>query len=125
MSTETSASETKAQQPTETKQPIDEQQQQQEQQQEEGQKGQPLALPAPPTDGTQQIDVSGGGGSIKLDHLGPLVVNSDGTLSRIANWENMTEIERRNTLRVLGKRNQLRLATLKGEGGGEETKKEE
>ncbi|KAF2439337.1 hypothetical protein P171DRAFT_338229, partial [Karstenula rhodostoma CBS 690.94] len=50
---------------------------------------------------------------VKLDHLGPMVVNRDGTLSRIGNWEQMTEMERRNTLRVLGKRNQLRLDTLR------------
>ncbi|KAL1746634.1 hypothetical protein HDZ31DRAFT_33841 [Schizophyllum fasciatum] len=41
-----------------------------------------------------------------LDELGPMVVNSDGTLSRIANWADMTEAERKNTLRVLSKRNQ-------------------
>ncbi|KAL1734544.1 hypothetical protein EV714DRAFT_202177 [Schizophyllum commune] len=44
-----------------------------------------------------------------LDELGPMVVNSDGTLSRIANWTEMTEAEKKNTLRVLSKRNQLRL----------------
>lgn len=49
---------------------------------------------------------------MKLDHLGPLVVNQDGTLSRIANWSEMTEGERDNTLRVLGKRNQARLRAL-------------
>ncbi|KAI1184255.1 hypothetical protein F5B17DRAFT_412732 [Nemania serpens] len=38
-----------------------------------------------------------GGSALRLDHLGPLVVNADGTLSRIANWEKMAEIERENT----------------------------
>jgi hypothetical protein len=56
------------------------------------------------------------GKSITLDHIGPMVVHQDGTLSRIANWAEMTNIERRNTLRVLGKRNQLRLGTLRGDG---------
>jgi hypothetical protein len=37
----------------------------------------------------------------------------DGTVSRIANWGEMTALERENTLRVLGKRNQLRLANLR------------
>ncbi|KAK1534060.1 uncharacterized protein CCOS01_02812 [Colletotrichum costaricense] len=64
---------------------------------------------------TITLDMSGGDASTKLDHLGPLVVNQDGTMSRISNWGEMTEIERRNTLRILGKRNQLRLATLRGE----------
>lgn len=56
---------------------------------------------------------------MRLDHLGPLVVNKDGSLSRIANWDKMAEIERANTLRILGKRNQLRLGGLRGEGGAE------
>jgi hypothetical protein len=49
-----------------------------------------------------------------------MVVNRDGTLSRVANWGEMTPHERAATLRVLGKRNQLRLGDLRGE-----TKKEE
>ncbi|OAG00104.1 uncharacterized protein CC84DRAFT_1049204, partial [Paraphaeosphaeria sporulosa] len=50
---------------------------------------------------------------VKLDHLGPMVVNRDGTLSRIGNWEQMTDIEQKNTLRVLMKRNKLRLDALR------------
>ncbi|KAJ9192156.1 hypothetical protein DTO021D3_5543 [Paecilomyces variotii] len=71
----------------------------------------PLALP-PAEEDTQKLDVSGSGSSVKLDHLGPLVVNRDGTLSRIANWDKMTEIEKKNTVRILGKRNQLRRDAL-------------
>ncbi|KAJ9297953.1 hypothetical protein DTO271G3_4174 [Paecilomyces variotii] len=71
----------------------------------------PLALP-PADEDAQKLDVSGSGSSVKLDHLGPLVVNRDGTLSRIANWDKMTEIEKKNTLRILGKRNQLRRDAL-------------
>ncbi|KAH9828130.1 Protein vip1 [Teratosphaeria destructans] len=85
--------------------------------------GAPLPLPAPSEqDKTFDLDMSSGAATASLDHLGPLVVNRDGTLSRIANWEQMTEGERRNTLRVLGKRNQLRregLVERLGEGGGE------
>jgi hypothetical protein len=72
----------------------------------------PLSLPAPSGTATK-LDVSGEGGSVKLDHLGPLVVGADGKLSLIANWKNMTEIERVNTLRVLGKRNKERIEALK------------
>jgi hypothetical protein len=43
-----------------------------------------------------------------------MVVNRDGTLSRVANWAEMTPHERQATLRVLGKRNQLRLGALRG-----------
>lgn len=81
----------------------------------------PLPLSAPTTDSiTTTIDMSNGGNTVKLDHLGPLVVNKDGTLSRIANWETMAEIERQNTLRILGKRNQLRMEGLRNaqEGAG-------
>lgn len=75
--------------------------------------GTPLPLPEPSSDATQ-LNVNGDG--VKLDHLGPLVVNKDGSLSRISNWDNMAEIEKQNTLRILGKRNQLRLGDLKAEG---------
>ncbi|KAL5363960.1 hypothetical protein BJX96DRAFT_127492 [Aspergillus floccosus] len=80
-----------------------------------------LALPdASTADPTHKLDLSDGGSTVKLDHLGPLVVNQDGTLSRIANWEHMTEIEKKNTLRVLGKRNKQRMEALKAAGVGQE-----
>ncbi|KAB8228491.1 hypothetical protein ETB97_002275 [Aspergillus alliaceus] len=83
-----------------------------------------LALPdAESADQTHKLDVSGDGSTVKLDHLGPLVVNQDGTLARIANWEQMTEIERRNTLRVLGKRNKLRMEALNAAGGAKAEEK--
>ncbi|KAJ3007252.1 hypothetical protein HKX48_009237, partial [Thoreauomyces humboldtii] len=44
----------------------------------------------------------------------------DGTLARITNWEKMSERERANTLRVLGKRNAARLERLKAEQVEEE-----
>lgn len=75
-----------------------------------------VPLLPPPADldsGAPQLKVGGEG--VALDHLGPLVVNKDGSLSRIANWETMSEKEKKNTLRVLGKRNQLRLGELRGE----------
>lgn len=84
----------------------------------ENNKSTPLALPAAPQEGALKLDVSGAGGSVKLDHLGPLVVNQDGSLSRISNWDKMTEIEKKNTLRVLGKRNQQRLEALKAANNG-------
>ncbi|KIK64983.1 hypothetical protein GYMLUDRAFT_39393 [Collybiopsis luxurians FD-317 M1] len=71
-----------------------------------------LALPAPTDENAKKLDVESGT-KVHLDDLGPMVVNSDGTLSRIANWPNMTEAERANTLRVLGARNKLRLAERK------------
>ncbi|GAA6007220.1 hypothetical protein JCM10207_001550 [Rhodosporidiobolus poonsookiae] len=76
-----------------------------------------LALPAPPQhDDATKLEV--GGESVSLyDRLGPTVVNSDGTLSRIANWTEMTEPEKKRILRVLGARNQIRLEAKKAELG--------
>ncbi|GAA6009474.1 hypothetical protein JCM11491_003571 [Sporobolomyces phaffii] len=74
-----------------------------------------LALPAPPADasGPIKLDV-GTGESVSLyDRLGPAVVNSDGTLSRIVGWSEMGPDERARILRVLGKRNQIRLDAKK------------
>ncbi|KAL6871207.1 hypothetical protein J3F83DRAFT_646461 [Trichoderma novae-zelandiae] len=72
------------------------------------------ALPAPSSsEDIPTLDVSGSGSTVKLDALGPLVVNVDGTMSRIANWAKMADIERENTLRIIGKRNQERLAALR------------
>jgi hypothetical protein len=60
-----------------------------------------------------KLDMSGGDTAVKLDHLGPMVVNVDGTLSQIGNWQQMTEGEQQNTLRIIGKRNQKRLEALR------------
>ncbi|TFK67986.1 hypothetical protein BDN72DRAFT_842377 [Pluteus cervinus] len=76
----------------------------------------PLALPAPASEqastadetDTKKLDVSSGvSESVKFDELGPVVVNSDGTLSRISNWASLTELERERTVRVLVARNNL------------------
>jgi len=73
----------------------------------------PLALPATASNDWSHVLDVGEGGSVKLDHLGPMVVNQDGTLSRISNWNKMSDDEQKNTVRVIGKRNQQRLAALK------------
>ncbi|EIM22714.1 hypothetical protein WALSEDRAFT_63343 [Wallemia mellicola CBS 633.66] len=70
-----------------------------------------LALPAPDTSEHPTLEVNGG--SVSLDHLGPMVVNSDGTLSRINNWEGLSQIEKDKTLRLIVKRNRQRLESLK------------
>ncbi|KYK55215.1 hypothetical protein DCS_07177 [Drechmeria coniospora] len=76
-------------------------------------------LPAPGQgDAIPTLDVSGAGTTVKLDALGPLVVNQDGTMSRISNWPEMSDVEKENTLRVLGKRNQARLAALRQRSHG-------
>ncbi|KAG8894514.1 hypothetical protein FRC00_008849 [Tulasnella sp. 408] len=42
----------------------------------------------------------------QLERLGPIIVNSDGTLSRIDNWKDMTKAEKAMTLKRLRKRNE-------------------
>jgi hypothetical protein len=77
-----------------------------------------LALPAPPapTDGDvgrpPTIEINKGneavaGGVFKFDELGPMVVNSDGTLSRITNWTELSQGERERTVRLLVKKRNL------------------
>uniref|UniRef100_A0A7S0CRF7 Uncharacterized protein n=1 Tax=Amorphochlora amoebiformis TaxID=1561963 RepID=A0A7S0CRF7_9EUKA len=68
-----------------------------------------LALPAPSDYKTTSMTVDQG---MKMDKLGPIVINSDGTLSRIANWHKMTKKEQETTYRVLVKRNNHRRAAL-------------
>lgn len=73
----------------------------------------PLALPSA-ADAAQKLHV--GGDSVSLDKLGPMVVNADGSLSRVANWDSMPEDERERTMRIVAKRNAKRLEALKAEG---------
>jgi len=87
--------------------------QNQEPEQESTEHKEPLPLPAPTSkteEPARQLNV--GGDALKLDDLGPMVVNSDGTLSRIHNWAEMTPLERERTVRILGKRNMLRREAL-------------
>jgi hypothetical protein len=85
----------------------------------------PPTLPAPHSEcDAQKLDMSSGRGTIKMDHLGPMVVNKDGTLSSISNWDKMTDLEKKNTLKVLGKRNQARRDALKMREGEVQDKTE-
>ncbi|KAF9093351.1 hypothetical protein BGX27_001621 [Mortierella sp. AM989] len=81
-----------------------------------------LGLPAPgdvPSSApSHELEVNGQ--DIKLDILGPVVVNENGTISRIDNWHEMTEIEKANTRRILLKRNAQRLTRLRAEQQQEE-----
>ncbi|MBW0544281.1 hypothetical protein O181_083996 [Austropuccinia psidii MF-1] len=53
------------------------------------------------------------GGNVQLDNLGPMVINSDGTISRISNWDKLTEPERQRTIRLVTQRNAIRVQKLK------------
>lgn len=84
-----------------------------------------LALPSPSNATSTTTLNTSNPSTVKLDQLGPLVVNSDGTLSRIQNWAGMTESERERTLRVLGKRNMIRQEKLATEEEGVEKEENE
>lgn len=74
------------------------------------QKKEVAQLPAPrQADGVRSIQL---GETVAMDDLGPMVVNSDGTLRRITNWDSMTKQEQANTLRLISARNKKRLAAL-------------
>jgi hypothetical protein len=80
------------------------------------QSSQPLSLPAPPTNEekvTFEKSVKDDDSIVKFDNLGPMVVNSDGTISRIHNWQTMNDAERERTARLVNKRNQTRLQALR------------
>ena len=49
------------------------------------------------------------GETVKLEELGPVIVQSDCTLRRIDNWHKLTEGEREAMMRRIGGRNQVRL----------------
>lgn len=50
--------------------------------------------------------------TLKLDSLGPIVVGTDGTLSRITNWDTMGQKEQERTQRIIVIRNANRLKAL-------------
>lgn len=78
------------------------------------------SLPMPPeggtttSDATQKIIVNGD--KLNLDELGPMIVNADGTVRRIANWQGLTAREQAVAWRRIAKRNQERVEELKAAG---------
>jgi hypothetical protein len=70
-----------------------------------------LPLPKAEKEGeTRQLPL---GGTVKMDYLGPMIINTDGTVRRIANWQTMTPAEQANTVRLITARNKRRLEALK------------
>jgi hypothetical protein len=81
----------------------------------------PLALPSIES-GSENVEVTD---QIKLDKLGPVVVNEDGTISRINNWHEMADVEKRNLERLLLKRNRERLERLRQKQQEQEQEQQE
>lgn len=75
-----------------------------------------LALPAP-EDINRAITLDcSTGEAVTLDAMGPVVVNSDGTLSRITNWDRMEDSEKAVAKRRICKRNVERLRAFHARG---------
>lgn len=71
-------------------------------------------LPAPNEsdgDATHRLEVDGP--AISMSELGPIIVNTDGTLRRIENWAQLTKAEQASTVRIVSRRNKKRLEALK------------
>lgn len=65
------------------------------------------------------------GESISMDELGPIIINPDGTMRRIANWNELTKGEQESTFRQIVARNKRRLAALKEQQELQELKEKE
>ena len=75
----------------------------------------PLMLentPASKPDSATRV-LSVGGPAISLDELGPIVINSNGTTSRIENWASLSADEQERSHRRISKRNAERIAVLR------------
>lgn len=62
------------------------------------------------------------GETISMDELGPIIVNPDGTMRRIANWNELTKAEQESTFRQISARNKKRIDALKESTDRQETK---
>jgi len=51
--------------------------------------------------------------NIQFTDLGVIIINSDGTMSKIENWQDLSKPEQVKALRVISKRNERRKAELK------------
>jgi hypothetical protein len=71
---------------------------------------QPAALAWKPSESDAQTQ--GESDSLTLDALGPVILNSDGSVSRIPNWGQLTDAEREKTFRLISKRNAARRKQL-------------
>lgn len=73
-------------------------------------------LQLPPSDpNNSDVQTLQFGQAMKLDHLGPIIINTDGTTRRIDNWETLTEKEKETTWRRIKKRNAERREMLEAQ----------
>ena len=62
------------------------------------------------TTGNKTFEVDGE--TITFDNLGPMIINTDGTIGRITNWTEITDFERERTLKLIARRNKKRRQNL-------------
>ena len=51
--------------------------------------------------------------TVKLESLGPIIVNTDGSMQRIPNWNEMPQSEKDKTMRLVSARNKKRMMALR------------
>jgi predicted Fe-S protein YdhL (DUF1289 family) len=71
----------------------------------------------------QQQETRDDSDSCKLDHLGPMIIGTDGSIQRVANWNTMLKVEQEQAIRLIAKRNQKRLAVLRAQPENDENVK--
>jgi hypothetical protein len=83
--------------------------------------GSAASSPPPADDAAPQLPESSGdpsipsiqlGETIRFEEWGPVILNKDGTMRRIANWENLSPQEQAVTWRRISKRNEERRVVL-------------
>eukprot|EP01038_Epipyxis_sp_PR26KG_P005877 gene5877-8104_t len=68
--------------------------------------------PAPSDENEERVRQIKLGETISMDELGPIIVNSDGTIRRITNWNNLTKQEKESALRLISARNKKRIKAI-------------
>mmetsp|Transcript_39752 Transcript_39752/g.95935 ORF Transcript_39752/g.95935 Transcript_39752/m.95935 type:complete len:170 (+) Transcript_39752:107-616(+) len=81
----------------------------------------PNLLPPPSDNNDPSIPTIKLGETIRFEQYGPIILNSDGTTRRIANWDQLTEAEQQTTWRRISKRNEERRKVLLAQQQGQET----
>lgn len=78
---------------------------------------QPLALPYQHLNNDKNINMDDQKdryeACFKMDSLGPMIINTDGTIQRVSNWHELTPEEQAKTFRLICARNKKRIEALK------------
>jgi len=61
---------------------------------------------------TKKLNVNSNDDTTSFDELGPLLLNADGTLSRIKNWQELSDAEKQKAAKMVAKKNKQRKEQL-------------